>query len=758
MLGSNLYWACCTYVVGCYCGLTNYTWMYWRWLFLAWALVALAGMVLAKKMVRVFFVALGLCFFSLGLWSGCGADYPGKRVAPLFYQQVTVEGSIDPLSVRHYTGGSSCILRGRSITLGQKTIETSWKFRVAANVALPQSGQLAVSGQLLPLNTMRNEGTFDMETWNRVQGLAGRLRQVEVRLLPEGGSGIEKILDQFALWNLSIRQGIMQVLPGDRGALFCGMVLGGQQGLSEETQEVFRANGLSHLLAVSGTHVLLLTGLLLLLLRSVPARYRLSILLLMLVAYACLCGLKPAVLRALLMALPLIFSIEKVQRDNLFLLTAMLLLFVKPLWLLDLGFQMSFAAAGGILWLQKKLRGYAYLYLPDFLAEVLTITGAAQLGVLPFLIAYFHQFSLLSFLSSLILIPVLELGVVLGLAGYLLLVIFDWNLLLQGAGTVIAQALHWADLLSGIPGTMLTVATLPLWCAGLYYLWWIFLLFLPVVHGISLTTRRLVLWSCFVILGGTLGWCQWGPVPFRAYFLDVGQGDCAVLITPRRQAVVIDVGGARGLDTGSRILAPFLRSQGVSRVALLLLSHGDMDHAAGGAGLVRNLPVEKIILQPHNLSEYQENLVRLAEPDGVVRAAPGMSYTIDGVEVKILDLPERSEKNTDSILAAVHWQGYGLLFTGDIDSNRERALSWEGRYHLVKVPHHGSRYSNSEEFYEALKPEVAVLSVGRDNGYGHPHREALEHIQESGAQLFRTDRDGMITVEFNDDGYSVKTM
>lgn len=754
-MGNNLYLTVLAYMVGCYYGLMNDTWIHWRWLFLTWSLVALLGMVLAKKMVRVFFVALVLCFFSFGLWSGTGGDYPDKALAPLYYQSVTVQGSIDPLSVKHYDKGSSCVVQADSISCGEQKKKVSWKFRISTSGVLPDSGYVMAEGKLLPLHALRNEGTFDMETWNRVNGFGGRIRKAEVSILPEGGSLWCNISDRFALWNLSIRQQIMAVLPNDRGALLCGMVLGGQNGISEETQEVFRANGLSHLLAVSGTHVLLLISFLSLLLKPLPNKYRLPILLFLLCAYAFLCGLKPAVLRALLMALPIIFSVQKVERSNLFLLIAMLLLVIKPLWLLDVGFQMSFAAAGGILWLGKKLRGYAHLYFTDFVAEIVTVTGAAQLGVLPFLIGYFHQFSLLSFVSSLLLIPVLELGVVLGLIGYGVLLLSGWTLPLQWAGLVIVQVLNWADLLSAIPGTMLTVATMPWWCGALYYLWLVFLLFLPVVHRITLPVRRGVLWLCFAVLAGTYGWCNFGPLPFCAYFLDVGQGDCAVLITPERRTIVIDTGSTY---IGSRILVPFLHSKGINKVDLLLLSHGDFDHAGGAVGLVRNMPVKKIILATDNLSEYQENMVRLAESNVIVQAAQGLTCNVDGVEVKILDVPEKSVKNTDSVVAEVVWKGYGMLFPGDMDSNKERELAWPRKYQIVKVPHHGSKYSNSEEFYEAVKPEVAVISVGRDNGYGHPHREALERINAVGTQIFRTDWDGMIKVEFNDNGYRVKPM
>ena len=97
-----------------------------------------------------------------------------------------------------------------------------------------------------------------------------------------------------------------------------------------------------------------------------------------------------------------------------------------------------------------------------------------------------------------------------------------------------------------------------------------------------------MLWLCFAVLAGTYGWCNFGPLPFCAYFLDVGQGDCAVLITPERRAIVIDTGSTY---IGSRILVPFLHSKGINKVDLLLLSHGDFDHAGGAVSLVRNMPV-----------------------------------------------------------------------------------------------------------------------------------------------------------------------
>ena len=120
--------------------------------------------------------------------------------------------------------------------------------------------------------------------------------------------------------------------------------------------------------------------------------------------------------------------------------------------------------------------------------------------------------------------------------------------------------------------------------------------------------------------------------------LDVGQGDCVVLIAPERRAIVIDTGSSY---IGNRILVPFLHNKGINKVDLLLLSHGDFDHAGGSVSLVRNMPIKKIILATDNLSEYQENMVRLAESNVIVQAAQGLTCNVVGVEVKILDVPEK---------------------------------------------------------------------------------------------------------------------
>jgi competence protein ComEC len=296
--------------------------------------------------------------------------------------------------------------------------------------------------------------------------LGGRLRKTQVFVENEEGSW----RDELALLNLQLRERIMSVTSEEAGALLCGMLLGGSVGLSDEVREVFADNGLAHLLSVSGTHFALLAGFLLLVFRPLPERARKLCVLLLLCGYALLCGLKPAVLRALCMSVVLLFGGSGAVRGNLLCITGMVLLCFSPAWLLDVGFQLSFGAVAGLIWLYPKLKTYYCCYLPTLLGEAMAVTTVAQLAVLPFLVGYFHQLPLVSLVSNILLVPVLELATLLTMLGLLLDLVLPFGVeIVCVAGWLVEQVLVQAKLLASIPCSTIVIGVLPLWCAVIYY-------------------------------------------------------------------------------------------------------------------------------------------------------------------------------------------------------------------------------------------------------------------------------------------------
>ncbi|MBR4847582.1 MAG: DNA internalization-related competence protein ComEC/Rec2, partial [Phascolarctobacterium sp.] len=509
---------------------------------------------------------------------------------------------------------------------------------------------------------------------------------------------------------------------GESGALLCGMLLGGSVGLREELREVFTANGLAHLLSVSGTHFALLAGFLLLVLRPLPVKVRKIVVLVLLCAYALLCGLKPPIVRALCMSAVLLFGGSGATRGNLLCLTGMVLLCFRPAWLLDVGFQLSFGAVAGLIWLYPKLRGYFCHYLPAILGEAMAVTMAAQLAVLPLLVTYFHQLSVISVVSNILLVPVLELATILTMIGVACDFVLPLGETFIGlAAWLVEQVLVQAKFLASLPFSTVVVGSLPLYCAVLYYFALAIWADIPCLQFVRNRERKLLLGVIGTFLFGTLLWKHFAPIQFTVYFLDVGQGDCAVIHTPERKVIVIDTGGLKNYDTGIRVLVPFLHSLGESKVDVLLLSHYDYDHAGGVEALVRNMSVERIILPSADTSnEMEAALLRKGKFYSVERASVGKKYEFGGTVLEIVDVKEVST------VASLTYGKHSMLFTGDINSSQEKALKNLEQFDVLKVAHHGSKHSSSLKFLEQVSPKVAVISVGTGNGYGHPHEETLE--------------------------------
>ena len=679
-----------------------------------------------------------------------------QQLAAYMGRQVLVTGDIEPLSVRDSGGFTSAVVRCRRLEVlhggeAPTPVPYSGRLRVSLQGSLPEAGRVELSGMLEELVSLRNPGGFDAQAYNRVQELGGRVSRAQlVRVEP-------RVLwwQRFALWNKCLSQSIEQAAGKEYGALLSGMVLGGSGRLDEETRELFTNNGLAHLLSVSGTHLLLLTGLLLAVLRPVPLPWRRLSVVALLMAYAVLCGLRPPVLRALVMSSVLLLGGRGAERGRLLLLAAAGLLCWQPLWLQDIGFQLSFAAAAGLLWLLPACKRLLPEALPEPVSEGLAVTLAAQLAVLPLEVYYFHQFSLIALVSNILLVPVLELAAQLALVGALLPVLGVW--LLQAAAWLTAQVVVQARFFAGLPWSTLVVGELPAYCLVLYYALLALLADFGWLQLLRNAERRVAIGCCVLLLAATVLYQQYRPLPLTCYFLDVGQGDCAVVVTPSHRIAVIDTGGLQNLSTGARVVAPFLRTLGKREIDVLLVSHYDYDHVGGAVDLLRHVRVKTLVLPNEALTEesskMRQRLLAEAQRAQVQLAASGLRYELDdGVELTLVDVPpEAVAGNEASTLAALVCAQGSVLFTGDMGAERERWLEL-AHYDVLKAGHHGSRYSSSPEFLQQVQPELTVLSCGMGNRYGHPHAETLERLRDVGSAAARTDEQGCVKVVFDEGG------
>ena len=749
-----------------------------------------------------FFVLLGLVN---GLRVGASA---AEQLQPYYGKEVLLSGSIEVLSGKEGEQYFSYILQCEKLQQGQQTINYLGRVRLT----LPQKakGSIIVAGRLEPLLSLRNPGCFDGELNNRINNIGGRL--TKARLLTSSDKQentlFQQLQERLSEWNVALREALNARLGKHFGTLLGNMLLGGSSSLDDETRDVFVANGLAHLLSVSGTHLVLLAGLCTSLLRAVPSLWRKPLLTIALGIYALLCGLRPPVLRALLMSVVLLWGRQaevkepekksnkqsqhyhnpRAERGYLLCLVALVLLLVKPLWLLDLGFQLSFGAAAGLIWLVPACTRLLLAFMPAFLAEPLAVTMAAQLATLPTCLASFHQLSLISCVSNLVLVPVLELAVLLAALGILVaqlpltLLASLGSVLLKSASFLLTPLLEQAHFLASLPFSQLVIGSLPLWCAVLYYACILLWADIATLQFWSNRERRWLMTSAALVLAGAFLWQRYAPQPLQAYFLDVGQGDCVVLRAnsmTKQKVIVYDTGGLPHYDTGKQVVAPFLRSLGQSSIDALILSHYDFDHVGGAIGLMEQIQVRELVLPKEKLDVSNlllyEAITKTAARRGthISVAQQGRTWQMgEGAVLSLVvpadlanktgpdnllqqavevDAEQSLSGNEASTILTLHSPHGSLLLTGDLGSEGEQGLEL-GHFTVFKAGHHGSKYSNSEGLLRHIQPQLSIISCGFNNRYGHPHKETIERLQAVGSQIFRTDLQGCIQLRFDESG------
>jgi competence protein ComEC len=249
--------------------------------------------------------------------------------------------------------------------------------------------------------------------------------------------------------------------------------------------------------------------------------------------------------------------------------------------------------------------------------------------------------------------------------------------------------------------------------------------------------------------------------PLRATFLDVGQGDSCVLETASGKVCVIDTGGklqSSGDDMGRRVVVPYLRSRGVGQIDVLILTHPDIDHIGGAEAVLRQFPVAHLLLNTAQANTALEPLKKIAQERGTTLhyAQPGQWIDLHGGTELHLLAPSpalKAEKDNNQSIAVRIVQGKTrLLLTGDAEAEEERDMLKRGmplQANLLKVGHHGSHTSTIPEFLRAVHPQVAILSAGKGNPFGHPHAEIVERLQKERIEIFRTDQQGAITCDSN---------
>lgn len=546
-------------------------------------------------------------------------------------------------------------------------------------------------------------------------------------------------------------------------ALALALVLGERDMLSQEQQDRWRQLGTSHLLAISGMHVGLIALGLGIVIQRLPVRQVTKVFLtqLVLLTYVLLAGGSVSVWRAFLFSLfGGIAAVRGMRLDSLHVWAAIawLLLLLKPEYLHDPSFVLSFGASGGILLWGVTMRVRTGIGPVDYVVNSLLISLIAQISILPFVLEFFQEVALLGPVATLLFVPLVAVLLIsallvafgLGSFGPAALANLAVNIMRALEELLLPLARQWSPVGIGRFEILL---------------WWLLFLYAgwrlrqPSVIKPKRTRFRLAVLTALVFVITTLPPVVRRPLEITA--INVGQGDCYYVKTPSGLHLLIDGGGdspywqERGRDVGREWVVPYLQYRKVPRLDYVILSHPHEDHLFGLLAVLEEFEVGMVLDNGHmhttpSYERYLDLIMEKGIPYYHVRSGDVIPLG-DGISLEVL-YPERvrpgivSPYNNNSLLFKLTYGGVGMLFTGDLEnavlydlarSELDLKAQW------LKVPHHGSKGSLLPAFYDAVDPVWAVISTG-PNQFGHPHREVTDFLTERQIK-WRTTQDGAVT-------------
>jgi len=671
-----------------------------------------------------------------------------------------------------------------------KGIKLILRVSKSKNIELKYADKIKVKGEYIIPETSRNYGGFNYKEYLKTEGIYGIFEAEKIEVLEN------KDLNFVAIFANNSKQKIItninKVLPEDTKELFLGILIGYDDNLSEEIEISFRKSSLTHLLAVSGSHIAyIITGLAFSLkLLKMPKKAVNIITIIFLILFMYIVDFSPSVVRASIMGIILLFSTILYKENDVLTtisISILLILLENPYKILNIGLLLSYFATIGIicgtkLKSKEKENNTLLKNILNYLKELILITLYANIFVIPITVYNFNTISLTFVISNLI------AGILIGpitIGGFILAIVSLMNLKLAYIigipYNLLLELLIYSTKLTSIgPFAEIFVPTPNVIVVIFYYL----ILFLVLMY-LKLKNkehkrffiRKFLIYSnsffkylkknykfiisLFILLILIFFILNKIPKDLKIYFIDVGQGDSTLIITPTNKKILIDSGGAEtgNFDVGKSTLFPYLLDRGITTIDYICISHFDSDHCDGFKYLLENMKIKNVILskQYESTSNFEEIMEFAAKKKvNIIKVEAGDILQIDKyVNFKVFSPGEEltDNINDNSIVMKLEYYNFSCLFTGDISNEIEERLVKNYvsvlESTVLKVAHHGSKTSSAESFISTVKPKLALIGVGKNNKFGHPTNEVIEKLEKCGARIYRTDLNGEIILKIN---------
>ncbi len=525
------------------------------------------------------------------------------------------------------------------------------------------------------------------------------------------------------------------------------LVLGDKALISSDEYNLYQSNGTSHLLAISGTHIAVILLALNFLFRKNNDLKSIIIISLILLFFAYLTNNTISVSRAvyfyILNSINKKFNL-KYSSIQILLITACIITIINPFAIYDLGFLYSFSVCLGILYYKDLLKGNKFIAL-------LKVSTIAFLFSLPINCYINYEINLLSIIINLIFVPLISY-LVFPLA--ILSFIFPFiNPILN----IFLKITNFLNIFFNKISIFITIPKIPI----------ILIIIMYIILLLMKRNKKLILINILIIIFFIIK--PYFNTNNYVYYLDVGQGDSILLVFPKNKAILIDTGGkityqkeewqksSKDYNISDNTIK-FLKSIGIRKLDYLILTHGDYDHMGEAINLVENFKVEKVIFNCGPYNDLENELIKVLDKKKISYYLYIKELNIDDNKLYFLNNKDYGNENDNSSVIYTELNNHKFLFMGDAGVDVEEDLI--DKYNLqdidvLKVGHHGSKTSSSKNFINEVNPKYSIISVGKNNRYGHPNENVLDNLEDS--KIYRTDQDGSIMFKINKDKLKIKT-
>ena len=516
-------------------------------------------------------------------------------------------------------------------------------------------------------------------------------------------------------------------------------ILADSSKIEENIKQGYRNIGISHLFAISGMHV----GIFLFFINKFLGKYKYKniVVLLFMLFFLFLTNFTESLLRcAMFIFLSMInkkFKLE-IKNEVLLLFTASLLILTNPYMIYSVSFIFSITITFFIILSSNHLKEKTYI------KKLIYISIICFLASIPILSFSFFKINLLTPIYNVIFVPIISF------------IIFPLSLItffIPFFDNVYSQILNVLEYI------ILSLDNIKLFTFALSKcnLIIIFAYYLFLILAIRINKKYIILFLIILFININSRFLIANP---HITFLDVGQGDCSIIILPKGKTILVDTGGFyndKGKISKNKII-PYLNSNGISNIEYLIITHGDQDHIGGALTLVENFKVEKVIFNCGEFNELEKDLIKVLDKKKIPYYSCIKELNIDDNKLYFLNNKDYGNENDNSSVIYTELNGYKFMFMGDAGIEVEEDLI--EKYNLkdtdvLKVGHHGSKTSSGKEFVGVINPKHSIISVGKNNRYGHPNDSVLQNLNDS--KIYRTDQDGSIMFKIKNNKLEIET-